>query len=112
MMHVPDVQATASWYESIGFVTQRTHTEAGCPIDWASLRYGGTELMLSAGGTHSTASRRDVDLYIHTDCLDEIYKSIASNVTMIEDIHDTEYGMREFIIVDPNGFWITFGQRL
>ena len=29
---------------------------------------------------------------------------------MVEDLHDTFYGMREFIIRDLNGFWITFGQ--
>jgi hypothetical protein len=28
----------------------------------------------------------------------------------VEDPHDTFYGMREFIVRDNNGFWITFGQ--
>jgi hypothetical protein len=30
----------------------------------------------------------------------------------VEDLHDTFYGMREFILRDCNGFWITFGQRI
>jgi hypothetical protein len=30
--------------------------------------------------------------------------------TMIEALHNTFYGMREFIIRDLNGFWITFGE--
>jgi len=28
----------------------------------------------------------------------------------VEGLHDTFYGMREFIIRDLNRFWITFGQ--
>jgi hypothetical protein len=28
---------------------------------------------------------------------------------VIAEPDDTDYGMREFIIRDPNGFWITFG---
>jgi hypothetical protein len=31
---------------------------------------------------------------------------------VMERVHDTFYGMREFIIRDLNGFWITFGQDL
>jgi len=30
----------------------------------------------------------------------------------VEDPHDTFYRMREFIIRDFNGFWITFGQSV
>jgi hypothetical protein len=46
------------------------------------------------------------------DGIDKIYESIASRVKLIEGIHETEYGMREFIIADLNGFWITFGQKV
>ena len=31
---------------------------------------------------------------------------------MIHGPHDTHYGMREFIIRDPNRFWITFGKNI
>lgn len=74
MIHVPDVRAAVAWYEAIGFVTRAVHEEAGCPMDWASLWYGATEV--------------------------------------IEGLHCTGYGMREFIIRDLNGFWITFGQQV
>ncbi len=30
---------------------------------------------------------------------------------VVAELGDTDYGMREFIIRDPNGFWITFGQN-
>ena len=30
--------------------------------------------------------------------------------TIVEGLHDTFYGMREFIIRDVNRFWLTFAQ--
>lgn len=62
MIHVPDVSATAAWYEDIGFTVAE--------------RYGN------------------------------------GRVDVFEGLHDTFYGMREFIIRDLNRFWITFGQEV
>ena len=62
MVHVPDVRATVAWYESMGFSVRATHEEPGCPMDWASLSLGSSEVMLSAGGRPGTSQRRDVDL--------------------------------------------------
>lgn len=109
MLHVPDVKATLDWYESLGFTVNATHAEDGCDLDWASLSFGNSEIMLSAGGKPSTAPRRDVDLYIHTDQLDELHRRIAPLAEVVEDLHTTFYGMREFIIRDPSDFWLTFG---
>jgi uncharacterized glyoxalase superfamily protein PhnB len=111
MVHVPDVRATATWYESIGFRKQRTHEECG-EMTWASLTFGDTELMLNAGGTASAAHRREVDLYVHVEDVDALFESLKTRVELVEGPHDTEYGMRELIIRDPNRFWITFGQPL
>lgn len=38
------------------------------------------------------------------------YESIGFTALDVVEPHDTFYGMREFIIRDCNGFWITFGQ--
>jgi uncharacterized glyoxalase superfamily protein PhnB len=109
MIHVPDVRATASWYESIGFTIVRTNEVDGL-MDWASLSYGSTEIMLNEGGQPSASHRREVDLYVHTHELDGLYERLKDRVDVVEDPHDTFYGMREFIIRDLNRFWITFGR--
>lgn len=111
MIHVPDVKATLDWYVALGFRVNATHEEAGCGLDWASLSFGDSEIMLSAGGKPSTVPRREVDLYIRTDQLDELHRRIAPKAEIVQDLHTTFYGMREFIIRDLNGFWITFGSR-
>ena len=50
MVNVPDVKSTVAWYESIGLSVRATHEEPGCPMDWASLLLGASEVMFSAGG--------------------------------------------------------------
>lgn len=114
MIHVPDVRATAEWYVSIGFSIRNLVREDGesGEIVWASLTLGESEIMLNAGGKPSNANRREFDLYIHTDNVDQLRKNLDGRVNVVEDLHDTFYGMREFIIRDINGFWITFGQPL
>jgi uncharacterized glyoxalase superfamily protein PhnB len=111
MLHVQDVRATIDWYTSIGFTLKRVNDEDG-QIDWASLTLGDSEIMLTLGGSPRAAHRRDVDLYIHTDDVDAVRRSLREPVDIVEDIHDTFYGMRELIIRDNNGFWIDFGQPM
>ena len=109
MIHVPDVRATADWYISIGFKLIRENEEDG-EINWAKLSFGNSEIMLDAGGRPSTDHRREVDLYILTDKVADIYRNLKERVQIIEGLHETFYGMREFVIRDINGFWVTFGE--
>lgn len=112
MIHVPDVQATTAWYQTIGFTVLDTAEECG-EVLWALLSFGAGRLMFSTGGQHSTQPRREVDLYVHTDDtddVDELYVRLKERGTVQEEPHETFYGMREFILRDLNGFWITFGQ--
>jgi catechol 2,3-dioxygenase-like lactoylglutathione lyase family enzyme len=111
MLHVPDVRATIDWYTSIGFTLVRLNDDDG-EINWASLTRDGSELMLSLGGAPSAAHRREVDLYILTDDIDVARRTLPEPVDIVEDIHDTFYGMRELIVRDNNRFWVTFGQSL
>lgn len=110
MIHVPNVRATAAWYESIGFALLETYDDGGEGLSFAILSAGDTRLMLNQGGHPSTAKRREVDLYVDVDDVDRLSAALTDRAAVIEEPHDTHYGMREFIIRDPNGFWITFGQ--
>jgi uncharacterized glyoxalase superfamily protein PhnB len=109
MIHVPDVRAAVAWYVSIGFTLVRTNEEDG-EVNWAKLAFEGSEIMLDSFGKPSSAPRREVDLYILSDSVDELYGRLKDRAQVVEDLHDTFYGMREFIIRDLNGFWLTFGQ--
>jgi uncharacterized glyoxalase superfamily protein PhnB len=114
MIHVSDVRATAEWYQSIGFELTGTF---GCgggegDLSWAKLTYGGSDIMLNIGGKPSDDDRREFDLYIQTDDAAKLFAELKGKTEIVEELHDTEYGMREFIIRDFNRFWITFGQGI
>jgi hypothetical protein len=66
--------------------------------------------MFNEGGQPSTQRRREVDLYVDCDDVDALYERLKDRVEIVERLHETFYGMREFIIRDFNRFWITFGQ--
>jgi hypothetical protein len=66
--------------------------------------------MFHSSGRSSDAPRHEVDLYIHTRNIAQIRENLSAHIDIVEDLHPTFYGMREFIIRDLNDFWITFGQ--
>lgn len=109
MIHVADVRAAARWYESIGFTLDRANEVDG-EMDWALLTFGDGRVMFTEGGGASAAERREVDLYVETEGVDDLFADLKDRVRVREEPHDTFYGMREFIILDLNGFWITFGE--
>lgn len=111
MLHVPDVAATAQWYATVGFTIVATHEDCGEML-WAHLTLGDSSVMLNAGGRPSDAHRREVDLYVYVSDIDEAYARVRPHAELVEQIHDTDYGMREFIVRDPNRFWLTFGQPI
>ena len=111
MIHVPDVRATVEWYTSIGFKLVRQNEEDG-EVNWAKLTFGNSEVMFQSGGKLSTEHRREVDLYITAENVDDLHRRLKDQVQVVEGLYDAFYGMREFIIRDFNGFWITFGQPI
>lgn len=72
MIHVPDVQATINWYVSIGFKMIHLNDEDS-EVNWAKLSLGNSEVMFSAGGNALDKKRREVDLYITTDRVNELF---------------------------------------
>jgi len=113
MLHVPDVAATARWYESIGFDVLDLGKEDGDrgEVIWALVAFGEGQVMFSAGGRKSDARRREVDLYVDVDDVEAAFAQVKDRVDLVEGLHDTFYGTREFLFRDVNRFWITFGQR-
>lgn len=109
MIHVPDVRATAEWYELVGFTVEAVNECEGV-MDWALLSFGEGRVMLNAGGSSTTDGRREVDLYVDTNDVDMLYERLRGRVEIKKELYDTFYGMREFIARDPSGFWVTFGQ--
>ena len=112
MFHVPDVPKTVEWYKGIGFDVTVTYDDGGEGLSFAMMSFGSGEVMFSSGGQLSTRLRREVDLYVYTDGVDALFERIKDRVDIVEGPHNMFYGMREVIVRDVNGFWVTFGQEI
>ncbi|HEY5884863.1 MAG TPA: VOC family protein [Pyrinomonadaceae bacterium] len=112
MIHVPDVRATVEWYQAIGFTVNYTFDGGGEGLSFANLSFGAGEVMFNTGGRASTEHRREVDLYVYVDDVGELYSRVKDGVEVLKEIHETFYGMREFIVRDLNGFWVTFAEQV
>jgi uncharacterized glyoxalase superfamily protein PhnB len=108
MIHVPDVSKATQWYGALGFTLERTSEHDGV-TDWALMSFGAGRIMFNAGGNTSVAERREVDLYVDVDDVDGVYARLKGSCDVRKGLHDTFYDTREFIVRDPNGFWVTFG---
>lgn len=112
MIHVADVRATVDWYRQIGFDVVATYgNESDDGFSFAIVAFGETQVMFNQDGKPSDERRREVDLYVYTDDVDEVYARLQERVDVVAGPHNTFYGMREVIIRDLNRFWITFGQE-
>ena len=112
MIHVPDVKRTVEWYTGIGFTVVETYDDGGDGLSFAVLSFGSGRVMFNGGGAASTQHRREVDLYVYSDDVEALFERLKDRVEIVEPLHDTDYGMREFLIRDINRFWITFGRDL
>lgn len=112
MFHVPDVGRTVDWYRDIGFETTVVYGDDRGGSSFAMMSFGAGEVMFSSGGRLSSHHRREVDLYVYTEDVDSLHDQIKERVEIVEGPHNMFYGMREVIVRDLNGFWITFGQGI
>jgi catechol 2,3-dioxygenase-like lactoylglutathione lyase family enzyme len=112
MFHVTDVRRTVDWYRDIGFEVKETYGDGGDGLSFAIVAFGAGEVMFSSGGRLGSKHRREVDLYVYTEEVDDLHDRIKDRIEIIEGPRDMFYAMREVIVRDLNGFWITFGQAI
>lgn len=115
---VEDVNRTIQFYkEVLGFELITTVPEEG-QFGWAMMKRGGVELMFQsrASLTEELPAFADraiggsLTFYIEVDGLQDLYAGIKERVTIVQDMHTTFYGMREFAIQDCNGFVLSFSE--
>lgn len=117
---VKDVNKTIEFYTDVlDFKLVMTVPTEG-QFDFAILQSGGIEVMLQSAesltGEISSLKDRDIGgtftLYIETEGVETLHEKIKDKVTIVQDIHDTFYGTKEFAIEDINGYILAFAERL
>jgi predicted enzyme related to lactoylglutathione lyase len=109
---VRDVVATAEHYrDALGFSIAEYRGE---PPTFAMVSRDGVDLYLDQGarpGSHP--GRRGYDAYLHVDDAAAMADEFrARGAHIVEGPIDREDGRREFVVADPNGLRLAFGQDL
>jgi len=73
MFHVTDVRRTVDWYRDIGFEVKETYGDGGDGLSFAIAAFGAGEVMFSSGGQPGSKHRREVDLYVYTEKVDDLH---------------------------------------
>lgn len=116
---VDDVDAAVAWYTDMLGFTVESVLPGSPPNDFAILTQGDVEVMLQsrrslAEGLPTVADKEvggSVVCFIEmTDGIRELWDRLQQQATVLNGLHDTDYGMTEFYVADPNGYVLGFAQ--
>jgi catechol 2,3-dioxygenase-like lactoylglutathione lyase family enzyme len=112
---VPDVAATAEWYErNLGF--RSSFFPKTPPFGYASLQRDGVEIMLLRleGFRKPRVERPEGvwDAYIRMQGLREFYDEVRGRISLKSELTRRSYGDTEFELADPNGYVLVFGEMI
>jgi catechol 2,3-dioxygenase-like lactoylglutathione lyase family enzyme len=103
VFHVRDVDAAVRFYtEALGF------TQSFRFGNYAGLKLGICEIHICTPGDYGV--RRGGNAYIFCDEVDEYFRKIVSaGAKPTSEPRNHAYGMRDFVILDPDGNQLSFG---
>lgn len=118
MLNVSDIESSLEFYrEALDFKVV-SDPQAVKQWQWATIRSGWTELMLSQTATgcgliknvdpHS-ATHWPAIFYFYPDDVARLYAQVIAAGYNPTPLKDTVYGMREFSLQDPDGHLLSFG---
>jgi len=111
MLYTRDLRKTVEFYTSVlGFVCDALNEDSG----WASVKRDNVEIMFALPNDHLPFDKPMFtgSIYFYPDNIDEVWEKVKSKAEICYPIEDFDYGMREFAILDNNGYMLQFGQAL
>ena len=117
---VSSVERSLAFYtEVLGFARGMTVPEQP-PLVFASVTSGPVEIFFNDRSTVGKESPQMAGLafgggntmFIEVEAIDALHDRLQSKATIVMPIVTQWYGMREFAITDPDGYVITFAQRV
>ena len=117
---VANVERSLTFYiDTLGFARGMTVPDAS-PFVFASVASGDVEIFFNDATTAVKEYPAFADkpigatgtMFIEMEGVDALHARIKSSVTITMPLVTQFYGMREFAIVDPDGYVITFAERV
>jgi uncharacterized glyoxalase superfamily protein PhnB len=120
-LFVRDVAASMQYYSDVlGFTRGQTVPEAA-PYVFGIVTHGPVEIFFNdqkaVAAEHPELASQPIGgaltLYIEVDDVDALFQKVQKHGARINmPLTDQFYGMREFGMVDPEGWMLTFAQRI
>jgi uncharacterized glyoxalase superfamily protein PhnB len=110
MLEVQNMDQSIDFYEKkLGFSCINRMGD-----DWARLQRDQVGIMLSRRFTEKKQPEVFLtgSLYIYTDAVDQLWEEWKDRVTVSYPIETFDYDLREFGILDCNGYLLQFGQEI
>jgi uncharacterized glyoxalase superfamily protein PhnB len=110
--HLPvkDVEATVKWYkENLGFGEEWFYgnpvTDGGCRRDEMRVLFG--------TGSSPYQTPKDISLILFVDNVEEVYAEIQQRgLAVFSPLKAYDYGIKEFSIIDCNGYMLRFSESI
>jgi predicted enzyme related to lactoylglutathione lyase len=105
--HVANVEAALKFYtEMLGFTKRFVFG------DYAGVEHGEVQIHLSGPASTNKREVGQGGIYVFCDDVDAYYAEITAKGAVTQAApKDYEYGMRDFVITDPDGNLLGFGQE-
>ena len=106
-LSVPDIPAAVDFYtQKLGFRLEFTW---GDPPTFAGVGLGKVQVFLQKG----TPDPKGCSVYFIVGDADRLYEFHRTNgVEVMQEIGDREYGIRDYVVRDLNGHYLSFGHPL
>jgi lactoylglutathione lyase len=112
-------RSLAFYVETLGFARGMTVPDAS-PFVFAAVTSGDVEIFVNDAATavkeYPAFAGKPIGatgtMYIEVEGVDALHERIKSSVTITMPLVTQFYGMREFGILDPDGYVITFAERM
>ena len=117
---VANVERSLAFYvDTLGFTRGMTVPDAS-PFVFAAVTSGDVEIFLNDAATavkeYPAFAGKPIGatgtMFIELEGVDALHERIKSSVTITMPLVTQFYGMREFAILDPDGYVITFAERM
>jgi predicted enzyme related to lactoylglutathione lyase len=106
---VADVTETVKWYEQ--HLGSSLFFAYGEPVDYAVISLNDDlRIHITKRDDDFVPSARHVAIYVFVHNIEQVFDHIKSKGLVDGDLTTADYGMRDFIITDLNGYRICFGQ--
>jgi lactoylglutathione lyase len=110
---VKDVSASLKFYQETLGLERRITVPEQEPFVFFAIAAGDVEIFLNQDESGGKAQAGGISLYVELEGLNQLLERVQQHQVKIEILlNDTFYGMREFAVLDPDGYMIIFAERI